>query len=97
MSQPRLFFAKGDSLPVLRFIAGAISADDSQVSSADLIVHLGIIFRVIAHEAYCESCHWLWSLSKAGHRAGLESARGECNFPQMTQVCDHLRNPCPDG
>ncbi|SRR5258706_5656483 len=30
-------FAKGDSLPVLRFIAGAISADDSQVSSADLI------------------------------------------------------------
>jgi len=29
-----------------------------------LLLHLGIIFRVIVHEAYCESCHWLWSLSK---------------------------------
>src|SRR6266850_1303655 len=29
-----------------------------------LLLHLGIIFRVIAHEAYCESCHWLWGLPK---------------------------------
>ncbi len=29
-----------------------------------LFLHLGIIFRVIAHEAYCENCHWLWSLSR---------------------------------
>ncbi len=29
-----------------------------------LLLHLGIIFRVIMHEAYCESCHWLWSLPK---------------------------------
>ena len=29
-----------------------------------LLLHLGIIFRVIVHEAYCERCHWLWSLSK---------------------------------
>ena len=29
-----------------------------------LLLHLGIIFRVIVHQAYCESCHWLWSLSK---------------------------------
>ena len=29
-----------------------------------LLLHLGIIFRVIVHEAYCENCHWLWSLSK---------------------------------
>ena len=29
-----------------------------------LLLHLGIIFRVIVHEAYCESCHWLWSLPK---------------------------------
>ena len=29
-----------------------------------LLLHLGIIFRAIAHEAYCENCHWLWSLSK---------------------------------
>jgi len=27
-----------------------------------ILLHLGIIFRVIVHEAYCESCHWLWSL-----------------------------------
>src|SRR5258708_7521462 len=37
-------FAKGDSLSVLRFIAGAISADDSQVSSADLVVTSGDYF-----------------------------------------------------
>ena len=29
-----------------------------------LLLHLGIIFRVIVHEAYCESCHWLWSFPK---------------------------------
>ena len=29
-----------------------------------LLLHLGIIFRFIAHEAYCESCHWLWSFPK---------------------------------
>ncbi len=29
-----------------------------------LLLHLGIIFRVITHEAYCESCHWLWGLPK---------------------------------
>jgi hypothetical protein len=29
-----------------------------------ILLHLGIIFRVITHEAYCESCHWLWSLPR---------------------------------
>jgi hypothetical protein len=29
-----------------------------------LLLHLGIIFRIIAHQAYCESCHWLWSFPK---------------------------------
>jgi hypothetical protein len=29
-----------------------------------LFLHLGIIFRVIVHQAYCENCHWLWSFSK---------------------------------
>jgi len=29
-----------------------------------VLLHLGIIFRVITHEAYCESCHWLWSVPK---------------------------------
>ena len=27
-----------------------------------LMLHLGIIFRVIHHEAYCESCHHVWNL-----------------------------------
>src|ERR1700722_3583131 len=31
-----------------------------------LLLHLGIIFRVIEHEAYCESCHFLWNLPKNG-------------------------------
>ena len=29
-----------------------------------LLLHFGVIFRIIAHEAYCESCHWLWSFPK---------------------------------
>jgi hypothetical protein len=29
-----------------------------------LLLHLGIIFRFITHEAYCENCHWLWGLPK---------------------------------
>lgn len=29
-----------------------------------LILHLGIIFRVIEHEAYCENCHHIWNLPK---------------------------------
>jgi hypothetical protein len=39
-----------------------------------LVLHLGIIFRVIEHEAYCESCHCLWNLPKAGAPARLKHA-----------------------
>jgi len=28
-----------------------------------LLLHLGIIFRVIDHECYCEHCHFIWNLS----------------------------------
>jgi hypothetical protein len=27
-----------------------------------LLLHLGIIFRVIEHECYCENCHCIWNL-----------------------------------
>jgi hypothetical protein len=27
-----------------------------------LLLHLGIIFRVIDHECYCEHCHYIWNL-----------------------------------
>jgi len=27
-----------------------------------LLLHLGIIFRVIQHECYCEHCHFIWNL-----------------------------------
>jgi hypothetical protein len=27
-----------------------------------LLLHLGIIFRVIEHECYCENCHYTWNL-----------------------------------
>jgi hypothetical protein len=39
-----------------------------------VLLHLGIIFRVIEHEAYCESCHHLWNLSKDGSTARLKHA-----------------------
>lgn len=29
-----------------------------------VLLHLGIIFRIIDHEAYCEHCHHTWNLSK---------------------------------
>jgi len=29
-----------------------------------LLLHLGIIFRIIEHEAYCDHCHHTWNLSK---------------------------------
>jgi hypothetical protein len=29
-----------------------------------LLLHLGIIFRVIEHECYCENCHCIWNLPK---------------------------------
>lgn len=29
-----------------------------------LMLHLGIIFRVIEHECYCENCHCIWNLPK---------------------------------
>jgi hypothetical protein len=31
-----------------------------------VVLHLGIIFRVIQHEAYCEHCHHIWNLPKDG-------------------------------
>jgi hypothetical protein len=27
-----------------------------------ILLHLGIIFRVIGHECYCEHCHFTWNL-----------------------------------
>jgi hypothetical protein len=30
-----------------------------------LLLHLGIIFRVIEHEAYCDHCHHTWNLPKS--------------------------------
>jgi hypothetical protein len=30
-----------------------------------LLLHLGIIFRIIDHECYCDSCHYTWNLPKA--------------------------------
>jgi len=27
-----------------------------------ILLHLGIIFRIIEHECYCEHCHYMWNL-----------------------------------
>ncbi len=39
-----------------------------------VLLHLGIIFRVIGHESYCENCHLTWSLSPDG-RNKIRAAR----------------------
>jgi hypothetical protein len=31
-----------------------------------VLLHLGIIFRVIGHECYCENCHLTWNLAQDG-------------------------------
>ncbi|HTR42431.1 MAG TPA: hypothetical protein VMH87_12515 [Pseudomonadales bacterium] len=33
-----------------------------------LLLHLGIIFRIIDHEGYCEHCHITWNLSRDASR-----------------------------
>lgn len=32
-----------------------------------ILLHLGIIFRIIEHEAYCEHCHFIWHLFSRRH------------------------------
>ena len=38
-----------------------------------LLLHLGIIFRIIGHEAYCDHCHHTWNL-KDRKSPSLENA-----------------------
>jgi hypothetical protein len=39
-----------------------------------ILLHLGIIFRIIEHEAYCEGCHHLWNLPETGSAPRLKRA-----------------------
>lgn len=44
-----------------------------------LLLHLGIIFRVIDHECYCETCHHIWNLPGAG--SAVPKVRAVKTFP----------------
>ena len=36
-----------------------------------IMLHLGIILRLVGHECYCEHCHAMWNLPEndhAGHK-----------------------------
>jgi len=33
-----------------------------------VLLHLGIIFRIVEHECYCEHCHYIWNLPAEVHR-----------------------------
>jgi hypothetical protein len=39
-----------------------------------ILLHLGIIFRVIGHECYCENCHEMWNLPEKTAVAGRARA-----------------------
>ncbi|HUA69267.1 MAG TPA: hypothetical protein VMA13_12025, partial [Candidatus Saccharimonadales bacterium] len=39
-----------------------------------VMLHLGIIFRVIDHECYCEHCHHIWNLPADQPRAASKPA-----------------------
>lgn len=45
-----------------------------------VILHLGIIFRVIEHQCYCENCHYIWNLPKDG-TAAIHKVRTVKPFP----------------
>lgn len=45
-----------------------------------VILHLGIIFRVIEHECYCEHCHHVWNLPK-DDAAAVHKVRTARPFP----------------
>jgi hypothetical protein len=40
-----------------------------------IMLHLGIIFRVIDHECYCEHCHFIWNLPEKSARPAPKPAR----------------------
>lgn len=37
-----------------------------------VLLHVGIIFRIIGHECYCDGCHFTWNLPEPGVVAGRE-------------------------
>jgi hypothetical protein len=40
-----------------------------------ILLHLGIIFRVLEHECYCEHCHFIWNLPRGKIRATPKDAK----------------------
>jgi hypothetical protein len=39
-----------------------------------ILLHLGILFRVIDHQCYCENCHWMWALPRRRIAAPAEAS-----------------------
>ena len=44
-----------------------------------VLLHLGIIFRVVEHQCYCEHCHHMWDLP--GDKAKVRKVRDAKPFP----------------
>lgn len=40
-----------------------------------VLLHLGIIFRFMDHQCYCEKCHWMWSLPRRTAAAGVHTVK----------------------
>ena len=40
-----------------------------------IMLHLGIIFRLLDHECYCEHCHYIWNLPRGNVRAPRHAAQ----------------------
>ena len=39
-----------------------------------ILLHLGIIFRIVEHECYCEHCHFIWNLQRESDRPSPHAA-----------------------
>ncbi|HEY4416436.1 MAG TPA: hypothetical protein VGO57_12160 [Verrucomicrobiae bacterium] len=66
---------KGESTPLLDQAMHCPSCGSLQVNYPQmtrkfflptLVLHLGIIFRIIEHQCYCEHCHFMWDHPSKG-------------------------------
>jgi len=57
-----------------------------------ILLHLGIIFRVIEHQCYCEHCHFIWSLPDGKMRPAPKTI-----LPFPFGKCDESARPAPEA
>jgi hypothetical protein len=63
-TSPPVLMAKAVHCPVCKSLEVDYPQMTRQFFVPTLLLHLGIIFRIIEHECFCEHCHCIWNLPK---------------------------------